>query len=104
MGDLSSSVSELKIPSSHTIINMIIPPTDCRFCAAKRENQQKYIGKITDRLAGQTIIPVPLLPHDIRGLEHLGKLAEIMYEERKDCSARLQPRQEATLKGRATDL
>ena len=83
MGDLSSSVADLKIPSSHAIINMIVPPTDCGFCAAKRENQQKYIGGITDRLAGQTIIPVPLLPHDVRGLEHLGELAEIMYGDER---------------------
>jgi len=79
MGDLFSSVADLKVPSSHTIINMIIPPTDCGFCAAKGENQQKYIRKILDRLAGQTIIPVPLLPHDVRGVNNLGKLAEITY-------------------------
>jgi len=79
MGDLSSSITNLKIPSTHAIINMIMPPTECAFCAAKRQNQQKYIGEIVERLGGQTIIPIPLLPHDTRGLEHLSQLAEIMY-------------------------
>ncbi len=80
MGDLSASVANLKVPSRHTIINMIIPPSECGFCAAKRRNQQKHIEEIVERLRGQTtVIPIPLLPHDIRGLEHLGQLAEIMY-------------------------
>ena len=79
MEDLSSSIADLKMPSSHTIINMIIPPTRCAFCKLKRESQQKYIEKIAQRLDGQTIIPIPLLPHDVRGLENLSELAEIMY-------------------------
>ena len=83
MEDLSSSVAELKIPASHTIINMIIPPTDCLFCSAKRENQRKYIEKIAHQADGQTVIPVPLLSHDVRGLENLSQLAEIMYGDRR---------------------
>ena len=79
MGDLYSSTGELNIPSSHTIINMIIPPTDCPFCSSKRGNQQRYIEKIVEKLPGQTIVPIPLFPHDIRGLEKLSKLAEVMH-------------------------
>ena len=81
MRDLFSFTAELKIPSSHTVINMIISPTDCPFCSTKAEDQQKYIEKIIEQLKGQTIIPVPLLPHDVRGLDKLSKLAGIMYGE-----------------------
>ncbi len=79
MGDLSSSIAKLNIPSFHIIINMVIPPTECPFCSAKRENQQKYIEKIAHQLEGQTISPIPFLPHDVRGLQNLSELAEIMY-------------------------
>lgn len=79
MRDLFSSTAELKVPSSHTVINMIIPPTDCAFCKLKRQNQQKYIKEIVEHLNGQTIIPVSLLPYEVRGLDRLAEFDEIMY-------------------------
>ncbi len=79
MEDLSESLANLRIPCSHVVINMIIPPTDCGFCAAKRKEQQGYIQEIEAKLPHHTIVPIPLLPHDIRGVEHLSELAEIMY-------------------------
>jgi len=81
MGDLSASVANLKIPSFHIIINMIIPPTDCGFCAAKRKEQQRYIQEIEAKSPDHTVVPIPLLPHEIRGLESLSELAEIMFGE-----------------------
>ncbi len=79
MGDLSASVANLKIPSSHIIINLIIPPSNCGFCAAKRKEQQKYIQEIEAKSPDHTVVPIPLLPHEIRGLESLSELAEIMF-------------------------
>jgi arsenite-transporting ATPase len=79
MGDLASSVANLNIPSSHTIVNMIIPPTDCAFCTAKRREQQKYIQEIKKKV-DHAIVPIPLAPHDVRGLENLSELAGIMFE------------------------
>lgn len=79
MEDLAEAVTSLKIPCSHTIINMIIPPTECSFCAAKRKEQQKYIQEIEANLSDHTVVPIPMLPHEIRGLESLSELGEIMY-------------------------
>ena len=80
--DLSSSLCNLKIPSSHTIINMIIPLSDCDFCKAKRQEQQKYIQSIESRVDDGSIISIPLFQHDIRGKDSLNKLAEIMFSNR----------------------
>ncbi|NQT73930.1 MAG: ArsA family ATPase [Chloroflexi bacterium] len=80
MEDLSASISDLKISSSYAIINMIIPPTDCSFCAAKRENQQRYIEEIEARFTGQTIVPISLFPHDITGMEYLDQLGQTLFE------------------------
>jgi len=41
MEDLSIALRNLKIPSSHTIINMIIPLSDCRFCNIKKARARK---------------------------------------------------------------
>jgi len=81
MGDLAKSIADLRIPCSHVVINMIVPPTDCSFCVAKRTEQQGCIRKIEAKLPDHTIVPVPLLPHDVRGLENLRQLAEIMYAD-----------------------
>ncbi len=81
MGDLEEAVAKLKIPSFHTIINMIIPPTDCGFCVAKSKEQQRYIQEIEAKSPDHAIIYIPLLPHEIRGLENLSELAGIMFGE-----------------------
>jgi len=80
MEDLSSALRNLKIPCSHTIINMITPLSDCDFCTAKREEQQKYIQSIETKVNGD-VIYVPLFPHELRGEESLTKLGEIMFSK-----------------------
>jgi len=101
MEDLSSALRNLKIPYSHNIINMIIPLSDCNFCTAKRQEQQKYIQSIESKvnpdrskspeataapLARRTsngvnngVIYLPLFLHGVRGKESLNELAEIMF-------------------------
>lgn len=80
MEDLSLALCNLKIPCSHTIINMIIPLSDCDFCTAKRIAQQKYIQTI-DSKVNTGIIYIPLFPHDISGKEGLNELVEIMFSK-----------------------
>jgi len=78
MEDLSAALRNLKIPYSHTIINMIIPLSDCNFCTAKRQEQQKYIQSIESKV-NNGVIYIPLFLHGVRGKESLSELAEIMF-------------------------
>jgi len=80
MKDLSSALHNLKIPYSHTIINMIIPLSDCNFCTAKRQEQQKYIQSIESKV-NNGVIYIPLFLHGVRGKESLNELAEIMFSK-----------------------
>jgi len=80
MVDLSSALRNLKIPYSHTIINMIIPLSDCNFCTAKRQEQQKYIQSIESKV-NNGVIYIPLFLHGVRGKERLNELAEIMFSK-----------------------
>jgi arsenite-transporting ATPase len=80
MEDLSSALHNLKIPYSHTIINMIIPISDCDFCTAKRREQQRYIQSIESKV-NSAVIYLPLFPHEVRGKESLTELAEIMFSK-----------------------
>jgi arsenite-transporting ATPase len=78
MEALSISLINLNIFCSHTIINMIIPLSDCDFCSIKRQEQQKYIQSVESKVKG-SITYIPLFLHEIRGKESLNKLAEIMF-------------------------
>jgi len=80
MEDLSTALRNLKIPSSHTIINMIIPLSDCRFCNIKRQEQEKYIQSIKSKV-DNGITYIPLFLHEIRGKESLSELAKIMFSK-----------------------
>jgi len=80
MEDLSAALRNLKIPSSHTIINMIISLSDCNFCTIKRQEQQKYIQFIKSKVNNGTTY-IPLFLHEIRGKESLSELAKIMFSK-----------------------
>lgn len=76
--DLLSSLKKLGIPCRHIIINQIIPATQCNFCAAKREEQLKYVRQVKG-MNDYLITEIPLLPYEISGLDDLTELSQIMY-------------------------
>jgi len=78
--DLLSSLKRLGIPCQHIIINQIVPPTECIFCASKREEQLKYVQQVKG-MNGYLVTEIPLLHHEISGLDDLTELSEIMYGE-----------------------
>lgn len=84
MGDLLSSVVRLNIPCNHIVINMIFPPTKCSFCSSKRAEQLKYIKQVRSEWEplGYSITEQPLFSHEIRGLDSLTKLGNMLYGER----------------------
>ncbi|MBL7183136.1 MAG: TRC40/GET3/ArsA family transport-energizing ATPase [Anaerolineae bacterium] len=71
------TLDQMQIPCRHLVINMVIPPTECDFCLAKREEQQGYIRGLREQFSHYAVTEVPLFPHEIRGVESLSKLSEI---------------------------
>lgn len=69
----------LRIPSEYIIINKVLPPSACSFCSSKRKEQERCIKEISGLFAGNAITEMPLLPREVRGLDVLSELAEIMY-------------------------
>jgi len=81
--DLFAALARLKIPCKHLIVNMVISPTHCSFCSAKREEQLKAIQEVTKRIPEYRVSQIPLLPHKSKGLGNLTGLSEIMYGKGK---------------------
>ena len=80
--DLLDSLNSMGIPCRNMVFNMVLPPTACSFCSAKREEQIGYIQEAFNKIefAGCEIIKVPLYPHEIRGIDYLTDFARFMYD------------------------
>ena len=78
-GRVLTRLQELNIPTHRIVINRVTPPTNCSFCALKRNQEQKYIKEINKKFSGYAISEMPLFPHEIRGVDDLTNFAEIMY-------------------------
>jgi len=85
--DLLLSMRGLGVPSSHILINMVIPPTDCAFCRSKRNEQIGYIQQIHQKTVfnGYEIVKVPLYEHEIRGISGLTEVSNFIYEKNQMC-------------------
>ena len=77
--DLLASLARLKIPCRYLIVNMVIPPNQCNFCSAKREEQIKAIQEMTKKADEYHIRQLPLFPYQIKGIDRLEDLANKIY-------------------------
>ena len=80
--DLLAAIKRLGIPNSHTVVNMIVPPTECSFCSVKSTEEAIYLKKLAAKVGhgDYTITQVPLYPYEIRGVENLSKITKLLYD------------------------
>jgi len=78
-GRLLASVKRLGVPCSNIFVNMVTPPSGCAFCFSKREGEQRYIQKLSQKNPEYNIVQVPLFSNQIRGVEELTRLSEMVY-------------------------
>ncbi len=76
---LSGALEKAHIPGGGVVINMVVPETDCIFCFSKRAEQEGYIKEIVSRFPTRTITSVPLFPNEVRGIDGLNKIGEIVF-------------------------
>lgn len=65
------------------VANMVIPPEQAitPFAQSRRAMQEKYLAEITERF-GVSLVQIPLLPREVKGLEMLVRLGEQIYGEK----------------------
>ena len=76
---LLASVKRLGVPCSNIFVNMVTPLSGCVFCSSKREGEQRYIQKLFQKNPEYNIVQVPLFQHQIRGMEELTRLSDMVY-------------------------
>ena len=70
-------LGELSIAVAGLVVNMVMPPTECPFCSVVYHEQQQHIRELST--LSSLLVQVPLLPHEIRGIDDLMKMSILIY-------------------------
>ncbi len=74
------SLNQYKIKVKQLIINNVVPETNsCPFCQARRREQDKYIRQALNKFSNIKITPIPLQPHEVKGLDTLKNIKEVLF-------------------------
>ena len=80
---LMERLARLRISCLEMVVNMVVPATQCRFCAAKRWEQQRYLEELARFDLAITHVPV-FPPREIAGVQGLGRMAEAIFDAMND--------------------
>lgn len=74
------ALNKSNITTDGIIVNKIQPENDhCAFCKSRYELQQKRLETIRDIFSEQIIAEVPLQAHEVRGMDQLYDICDILY-------------------------
>ncbi|OPL09754.1 MAG: hypothetical protein AVO34_04875 [Firmicutes bacterium ML8_F2] len=76
---LFSTLEQLRIKSSSLVANMLVPASDCNFCSQVRVMQKQHLNHLQKQYPGLHIAKVPLLSHQVKGLEKIQELSGYLY-------------------------
>ena len=62
------------------IINNVMEINSCRFCRAKRKEDEKYIAQIEKEFADLNRVILPLYPGEVKGLKSLDKFKGLLFK------------------------
>src|SRR4030043_115169 len=73
---------EYQLKVNHLIINYIIREADCNFHKIRKEMQENYIQILKNQYSHRIgLIELPLMPQEIKGVERINKISEILFKE-----------------------
>jgi len=82
VGRLTAALRKLGVPFENLVVNMVIPPVECGFCAAKREEQLRNLDRITSDYREIDVVAVPLFDHEIASPERLREVSSHLLSDR----------------------
>jgi arsenite-transporting ATPase len=72
---------EYQLKVNHLIVNYMIQEVDCEFHKIRSEMQQNYIKILKDQYSQRIkLIEIPLFPHEIKGVEKIKRISEILFK------------------------
>ncbi|HBM16045.1 MAG TPA: ATPase [Lentisphaeria bacterium] len=76
---LISELIKYGIHIQRIVINNVITSEGCQFCRDRKNQQQFYINQIRDKFAHLKIVLIPLQNSEIRGIEKLNKIKNLIF-------------------------
>ncbi|WP_455646085.1 ArsA family ATPase [Methanosphaera sp.] len=74
------ALNKSNITTDGIIVNKIQPDNNhCEFCKARRDIQEKRLDTIRATFEGQIIAEIPLQAHEVRGIDQLYEICDILY-------------------------
>ncbi|OED29583.1 TRC40/GET3/ArsA family transport-energizing ATPase [Methanosphaera sp. WGK6] len=74
------ALNKSNITTDGIIVNKIQPDNNhCEFCKARRKIQEKRLDTIRATFEGQIIAEIPLQAHEVRGIDQLYEICDILY-------------------------
>lgn len=71
---------EYQLKVNHLIVNYLIEKADCDFHRARQEMQQSYLKILSDLYSDRIgLIETPLFPHEIKGVERISRISDILF-------------------------
>lgn len=77
--DFAEALEGAHVPSSHLIINNLVPKSACSFCASRRALQQKHREALATALPRYRMVDVPLQPGEVRGVDTLRAIGSLLF-------------------------
>jgi arsenite-transporting ATPase len=81
-GRIIKDFDEYQLKVNHLIINYVIQEADCDFHKIRKEMQQNYIQVLERQYSSRIgLIELPLMPQEVKGVERIHKISEILFKE-----------------------
>ena len=73
---------EYQLSVNHLIVNYVIQEADCNFHKIRKEMQRNYIKILEEKYSPRIgLIELPLMPLEIKGVERIHRVSEILFKE-----------------------
>jgi arsenite-transporting ATPase len=79
--DIFRELNQYDLKVKQIIINNVATIDESSFMSTKVEQQKGYLERIYNTYSNLEIIEVPMFPHEIKGLERLHKIEEVLFKE-----------------------
>ena len=88
---LLSGLSRLRGAARTAIVNKMVPRSACGFCSSKRQEQAARLREMHAKFPDYQLLPMPLFPHQIRGIDRLREFADRLFRTQEPYRAQPSP-------------
>ncbi|WP_456484169.1 ArsA family ATPase [Methanopyrus kandleri] len=77
------TLNHYEIPVDMVIVNKVMPKRadECEFCRTRRKMEEKRLELVEKYFGDKEILQIPMFAEEVRGLEKIRQVAEILYGE-----------------------